>query len=356
MFLDAGVLETHDGSLVLSPFRPAEDLMLPPGAVPLEGDLAARWGWLKPNEEWRNLGVSARFDVTAPLAAAMWQATGGGPVDGVLAVDPVALRAILAAVGDVDVDGRTVGAGNVVDRILHQQYVDHAADPRQNSRREDLGSIAGAVMRALDTRTWKADRLGKELAGAARGRHLLAWSAQPAEQAGWTAAGIDGSLRADSVMVSVLNRAGNKLDQFLLVDADLELRRTGAVTEGELRLTLRNSTPAGEPPYVTGPSPGSGVDAGVYLGLVTVNLPGSAQNGRIDGRNDLAVAGADGPTRVISALWQASAGEEATIVVRFRLPYKGGSLRIEPTARVPGVAWSSAGRHWDDGSAKTVTW
>ncbi|HEX2117750.1 MAG TPA: DUF4012 domain-containing protein, partial [Acidimicrobiales bacterium] len=145
MFLSAGVLETGQGGLVLSPFRRTEELALPPGAVSLSGDLADRWGWLKPNEEWRNLGVSPRFDATAPLAAAMWEAGGGGPVDGVLAVDPLALRAILVAVGPVEVEGRTVGADDVVDRLLHEQYLQFADDPVQTARREELGLIAGAV-------------------------------------------------------------------------------------------------------------------------------------------------------------------------------------------------------------------
>ncbi|MDQ6797514.1 MAG: DUF4012 domain-containing protein, partial [Actinomycetota bacterium] len=93
MALSAGVLETDAGALTVTAFRPTPDLALPSGAVPLGGDLADRWGWLQPNQEWRNLGVSPRFDVTAPLAARMWEATGGGPVDGVLMLDVSALRA-----------------------------------------------------------------------------------------------------------------------------------------------------------------------------------------------------------------------------------------------------------------------
>jgi hypothetical protein len=354
MFLSAGVLETRDGSLVLEPFRSTAEMPLPAGAVPLDGDLAARWGWLKPNEEWRNLGLSPRFDVTAPLAAAMWQAAGGGPVDGVLAVDPVALQAILAAVGSVQVEGRPVGYDDVVDRILHEQYVEHAADPTQDARRDDLGLIAGAVMQAVDGRDWKADRLGRELADAARGRHLLAWSSRPAEQDGWVAAGIDGSLDQDSMMVGVINRGGNKLDRFLRVSADLTLRPVGEGSEGVLRLTLRNETPPGEPPYVAGPGPDTGVEPGVYLGLVAVSLPGNARGARMDGVDDLAVAGADGPTRVVAAPVSLVPGQEQVVVVRFALPRGEGPVRIEPSARVPAVEWTSGSQQWLDSSRHTI--
>lgn len=356
MFLSAGLLETGDGRLRLSPFQRTEDLALPPGAVPLEGDLAARWGWLKPNEEWRNLGVSPRFDATAPLAAAMWQAAGGDPVDGVLAVDAVGLRSILAAVGPVDVKGRTVGADDVVNLILHDQYVEFAADPLQEARREDLGVIAGAVMHAFENREWPVDLLGRELAGAARGRHILAWSVRPAEQAGWVAAGIDGSLGEDSVMVGVLNRGGNKLDPFLRVAADLALHPAGDATEGVLRLTLRNEVPDGEPPYVAESTPESGVSEGTYVGLLSVSLPGDARSSRIDGEDGLAVAGGDGPTRVVAAPIQLSRAEERTVVVRFELPRRKGALWIEPAARVPAIEWTSRGQRWEDGAGHALRW
>ena len=110
MFLSAGVMTTSEGTIDVGDLTSTTDLMLPPGAVPLSGDLADRWGWLHPTQEWRNLGVSPRFDVTGPLAARMWEARGGGAVDGVLALDVAALRATLAAIGPVDVNGRHVDA------------------------------------------------------------------------------------------------------------------------------------------------------------------------------------------------------------------------------------------------------
>jgi len=51
----------------------------------------------------------------------MWEATGGGRVDGVLAVDVAALRAVLVAVGSVTVEGRTVDSETVEEEVLHGQ-------------------------------------------------------------------------------------------------------------------------------------------------------------------------------------------------------------------------------------------
>ncbi len=59
------------GSVKTGPLRPAGELTLPGPGVTVEGDLGARWGWLQPGREWRNLATTPRFDVTAPLAARM---------------------------------------------------------------------------------------------------------------------------------------------------------------------------------------------------------------------------------------------------------------------------------------------
>jgi len=354
--LSAGVLETNGGVLAVTPFVATSDLGLPAGAVPLEGDLADRWGWLQPNQEWRNLGVSPRFDVTAPLAARMWEASGRGPVDGVLMVDVSALRAVLKAVGPVVTEGLTVDADTVEERVLHGQYVEHAADVDQGARREELGAIARAVVGALQDRGWDAAVLGQALANAARGRHILAWSSRPVEQQGWVAAGIDGSLRADSLLVGVLNRGGNKLDRFLGVNATLELGRHDGRTEGVLRLRLRNDVPLGEPTYVAGPNPDSGGGEGEYLGIVAVTLPGFARNGRIDGVPSLTVAGADGPNRVVGAAVSIPRGVERSLVLRFEVPDGRRELRVEPSARLPAIAWSSSGMRWGDDRSRAVRW
>ncbi len=356
MFLSAGVLRTEEGRISMSAFGPTEELLLPSGAVPLEGDLAARWDWLKPNQEWRNLGVSPRFDVTAPLAAKMWTAAGGAPVDGVLALDPVALQAILAAVGPVAVDGREVSADNVVDRILHDQYVEYAADPLAFERREQLGQIAQAVVQGLETRDWRPDTLGRELARAARGRHLLAWSSRPEEQDGWVAAGIDGALDVSSLLLAVLNRGGNKLDRFLEVGGDLRLERGPSITEGVLRVRLRNTVPLGEPAYVTGPEENSGVEEGDYVGLVALSMPQAAKNVRVEGVDRVAVSGTDGPTRVVASTIRLARGEEVTVIVRFSLPGGPGVLMVEPSARAPGIDWTANGQRFADGGRRAVAW
>jgi len=342
MFLSVGALQAGNGRLQLSAVRSVTQAPVPPGAVPLGGDLAARWGWLQPNVDWRNLMVSPRFDVAAPLAARMWAASGNGPVDGVLALDPVAMKGILAATGPVQVAGRTIGSDDVVDELLHEQYIRLPAGAQVSERREELGALASAALQALDGRNWSPERLVQGLSTAARGRHLLAWAARPSEEQAWTRAGVGGAMSGDSLLVAVLNRGGNKLDYRLSSQAKLTLR-PGRNTEGTLAITLANHADLGDPPYIIGPDPSTGLHPGDYLGFLAVTLPGQATQGRIDGSPPLAVAGPDGPTRVIGTEVLLPAGQSRTLVIHFLLPGRHGSLRLEPSARVPALrGWPRA--------------
>lgn len=356
MPLSVGELEVAEGRLRLGEMRPVTDLPVPDGAVLPTGDLAARWGWLSPGREWRNLLLSPRFDVSAPLAARMWEAVGGRPVDGVLLLDVPAMETVLSATGPIEVEGRRIDADNVVDELLIEQYLRLPTREERPERLEQLSTIAKVSMDAFDEGDWSASDLAGSLRDSARGRHVLAWSRIPAEQRAWRAAGVDGALGPDSLVVSVLNRGGNKLDRHLVVRADLRLRSTGSDAEGMLRLVLRNDAPVGAPYYIVGPHPDLPLPEGQYEGLVAVNLPGSATTGTIRDVAELAAAGPDGPTRVLATPVSIMRGEERTLLVPFTLAGGHGSLRVEPSARVPPIRWSSGARSWTDEEARTVRW
>ncbi|MDQ3574067.1 MAG: DUF4012 domain-containing protein, partial [Actinomycetota bacterium] len=300
MFLSVGELQTANGDFSLNEFRPTPDLLLAPQAAPPieDADLAARWGSFIPNQEWRNLGLTPRFPANAALAARMWTAAGGQPVDGVLAIDPITLQGLLRATGPVVAGDRTVTADSVGDLLLHDQYAGVTLAGGQAARREQMGVIAKRSLEALQQRDWDLGALASGLADAARGRHILAWSARPPEQQAWSAAKVDGTLGPSSMAVSVMNRGGNKLDRFLQVESNLRFERDGPSVSATLDVLLRNATPEGEVSYVAGPYPGLGVEYGDYTGLVSVNLPAQADGVTVEGRETYAAAGPDGPTKV----------------------------------------------------------
>ncbi len=259
-------------------------------------------GWLEPGQEWRKLGVSPRFDVTAPLAARMWTEATGRNVDGVLAVDVLALEAVLMATGPVVVEDQTIGADTVVQDLLHDQYVglDGQDEAAQAERRSRLGGVARVALEALERPELDGALLAEELASAAAGRQLLAWSSEREIQQGWEAMGVDGAVDAADLMVAVLNSGGNKLGPFLDVVSDITVEPGPDTTAVSVAVALENTVSADEPPYILGPTPPLQVAPGTYVGLVAATLPGAAGAGRFDGYDSLAVAGADGPSRVVA--------------------------------------------------------
>jgi len=356
MLLSVGELETGPDGLRLSAMRSVTDVPVPIGSVPLSGDLADRWGWLEPNVEWRNLMTSPRFDLAAPLAAQMWVAAGNRPVDGVMVLDPIALAGLLRGTGPVEVDGRRFDQDNIVEELLRNQYLRFPTDEEKPERREGLGRIAGAIFASLEAGRWSLPGLAGGLARAAGGRHVLMWAAAPSGQSAWQALGVDGALQPDSLMVSVLNRGGNKLDQFLRIQAEVSLARAENETAVTLTLNLENRVPLGEPLYIAGPHPQSGIGEGVYQGILTLNLPVGARYGRFDGVDQLAVQGGDGPATVLGFQLELPRGAQRTVVARFRLPRRAGRVRVEPSARVPPITWRSDGVKWRDTSARLLTW
>ena len=348
MWLSGGLLTTAAGRIDLGDVTPLYlDADPPDDAVEItDADLAGRWGWMNPQREWRSLMGSPRLAPSAELAVRMWEAAGREPVSGVLVVDPVALAAIVRATGEVAVGDRTVSADEVPALLLNEQYADFDTEGDQGARREALGAIASAAFEALDEGDWSPAVLLEELAAAVRGRHLLAWSTDPVEQAGWEAAGMDGALTPDSLMVSVVNRGGNKLDWFL--DVDVALTREG--DDVEVRVDLANRAVPGLPAYVAGPHPDLRGELGYgdYKGVVALTLPGDATGAAVDGSRTVSVRGADGPAQVLGLQVVVPAGEARSVSFRFRRTTPARPLRVEPSARFPTTTWTAGDRSWDD--------
>ena len=361
MWLSGGVLSTNGGRLDLGPVSPLYLQANPPtGAAPevTDRDLRDRWAadW-QPSGDWRALMTSPRMPAAAELGLRMWRAAGREPIDGVLVVDPVGLAAVVRATRPVELLSGSIAADDIVPLLANGQYQQFGADTNeQGDRREALGAIAGAAFHALDDGDWKPTVLAGELAKAVKGRHLLAWSATPLEERGWEAAGMAGDLQPDSVLVSALNRGGNKLDYFLPIDGRLTTSRVGADTQVTATLALRNTTPSGQPRYVAGPPVGQRWEPGRYVGVVAVDVPAAATAVRIDGVEHPVAQGPDGAAQVVATEVQLAAGETRQVVVTFRLPGRHGRLRIEPSARFPGITWHYGSQGWEDSEAHTANY
>ena len=363
--LSAALVEVNDGEIDVSEVSSVTDLPLPTIPVPLEADYAGRWGWLNPNEHWALLGATPRFDITASTAAAMWEAPGGGTSDGVMAVASVAISSVLKATGPVRIEGQAYGPNRLLDYLAHDQYLDLTDDIYENwrtfaiaqaERRDHLASVASQVISSITADDVDAFDMLIQLADAAQGRHLMFWSADNLQQNAWRAAGVSGELEVDSMLLSLLNRSATKADFYVTLGAEVSIEEVDDRTEVVVEVVVTNATPLGEPRYVAGPHPELDLDYGDYLGVLALNLPGWARNGRVDGDTNLAVAGGDGATRVVGSWVTVPRNETATRVFRFELPSAVRQLTVEPGARYPVSRWRYRGDRFDDSAPHVIAW
>jgi hypothetical protein len=363
MWLSVGMMDAAAGHFSVGDMISTSTFQVPQGQVAIDNaDLAARWGWTFPNVEWRNLAMSPDFPANAQLAARMWKAKTGQAVAGVIVIDAVALQSVLDVTGPVVLpDGTTITADNVIEQILLKQYLglDQTASTN-GQRREELSIIARAALDALNKGGWDASKLVQTMKGAAAGRHILAWSSDPVQEAGWTGAGVDGTVPKNGVMVSLLSQGGNKLDQFVSTSVHVTSKATTVGIDVTLTVDLANTTPTGLPKYVAGPTnspedPTLGAPEGVYAGILSVDVPGPAGGSKINnGAVPAIAAGADGNNRVIAGRFSIARGQKETFTVTFTLPRSGGTMIVEPSARIPSEQWTFGKSHWTDDSAHTI--
>jgi hypothetical protein len=349
MVLQVGILNADDGRVAVRGFRSTAELTLgTPVQVP--PDIDKLYGWLDPDTEWRNVGSSPNFPSVAPIYAAMAERNGLGRVEGVFQIDVPGLRSLLDVVGPVKVNGRVYDGRNVEKLVLHRLYESFGSE--QLERRHEFSELASEVFKALNVRRWRLDRLAGALRAAAAGRHLLAWSSRPADQAAWEALGIDGALQRDGFMVTVQNHAGNKLDWYVRPTVELRVEhRPGRLRRVHAEIRITNPTPDGQSAAVAGD--GTIVTRGDYRGFVVVYLPGWATNIEMKGGGIVSV-GPDGPMRVIGALVDIRRGTTATVDVSFSVPQSVDHVVLLPSARVRPVPVKAGGLVLDDAKRRVI--
>jgi hypothetical protein len=336
----------RDGRVDLGKFKDIVDVAESKGfarTVPAPPDYVARYGKFLANTTlWRNANMSPDVPTSAAVLAELADLSLKHRPDAVILLDVRAIAAVLGATGPATLpDGRTLSEDNAVDELLSRAYTG-VPDTRagQDERRRRLRAAADAVVGKLFGGEAPAVSLGLALGDAAAGRHVAVWSARPAEEAAFEAAGAAGQVRDDTTdlaMVTVHNLGGggaegNKLDYYARADLGIDVRvdRDHAVTRRTFR--LRNTAPAhGLPRYVAGVE-----RPGESRSLVSFALPAGAEVETFR-RNDSDLAPAtqrEGGHLVLDDSVALAPGTEATWTLVYRTPLRGHrySLRVVPQA------------------------
>jgi hypothetical protein len=256
-------LTAVDGAVDMTRFGRAselESLGTPGPDRTLSGpaDYLDRYEPFAPAETWRNVTMSPDFPSVGQVMAELYPQSSGQPVDGVIAVDPVGLAALMHFTGPVTVPGvdQPLTADTAADFLLRDQYL---AFGDNADRIDTLEALARATFEGLTTGNLPGPgTVADTLAPVVEAGHIHAYGADPAHQALFEDLGLDGALpdvRGDSLAVVANNAVGNKVDLFLDRDIDYSARwnpTTGALS-ATATVTLTNSAPReGLPAYVIG--------------------------------------------------------------------------------------------------------
>jgi hypothetical protein len=237
--------------------------------------------------ELADASSSPNFPTAGEELLRAYEAMGGGPADGVVSVDPLALRGFLGVTGGMTVPGYgRLTSDNVTTQIMGDAYVRW---PDQNVRRRHNQALLEAMLRRLfDGRLLTT---AKALGSEARGRHLQVYMRDGRLRQATAAAHLDGALAAaaqDYLAVYTKNEGDNRLD----VGQQRRIRqRVELLGDGSANVTRTTviSYPDGGP----GGTPPGSASAPSSSSVIAVYLPPAATGltVRVDGRPTRAVQG-----------------------------------------------------------------
>ena len=119
-----GILRFDNGTPTVDTLGKNTELDKPFTSIDLGPEYAATFGFTNPTTDFRNSNLSSHFPYTAQIWKSMWAQQSGMTVDGVIAIDPVALSYILGAIGPIAMaDGEVVtdGKRGRIDRVNRLQ-------------------------------------------------------------------------------------------------------------------------------------------------------------------------------------------------------------------------------------------
>ena len=247
-----------------------------------------RYARFDPAATWRNITMSPDLPSVATVARDLYPQSGGRPIDGVMAIDPMGLAALMRWTDPVEVAGLPypLDAENAAQFLLFDQYVEF---PDREDRVDVLETVARTTFERLTTGTLPSPRaVAEELDPMVDGGHIQ-FTTFDEETSLWLdsfgLAGRLGDAAGDALAVTTSNAGGSKIDLFLRRHLRYDAAwdpATGQVS-GTITLALTNESPAGGlPDYVIGNTVGlpTGTNRSYLSVYSTLDLAAARINGQ----------------------------------------------------------------------------
>jgi hypothetical protein len=244
-----------------------------PVDVPIPAGTQEAFGNLNPELLWQSVNATANFPWSAEAMSQMYHRATGLNIDGIIALDVPAMADILNVIGGINVPGIStqINSSNISQILMYQIY---ASNPNnQNPRKDILALVAKEIIQKLTTAS-NVDliRLGKALANAAAGNHLIIWSADSANEQEILRLNLGGypaELNPSRVFrVDLQNATATKLDYFIRITLQIsvditKLNNAIIVT----KVIIFNGAPkSSEATYQLGPDDINSFSPGQYVG------------------------------------------------------------------------------------------
>lgn len=305
MVLSYAVLHLDRGAISVGPPGRILDLNLAqPAPVVVPAGTQAIFGGLEPTQLWQSVNAPADFSWSARAMAAMYRQATGKTIDGVVGIDVPALADLLSVTGPVSVSGvgEPVTAADASDLLLHVLY-EQEPQGDQVARHEEIGAVAAAAARRIESGTIDTLSLARAVGQAAGGRHLQVWSSDPNVEASIATNGVSGNpaaTQADRTFtMAVENATATKLDYYVkdsdVIDVTIDAKGNAVV---DSRVIVKNTAPVGQaasyqlgPDHINSFSPGNYVTRIYWWGPAgSTQVASVAESGLRLNQGPLAVA------------------------------------------------------------------
>lgn len=323
-----GVLNARDGALELENVLPGGDIFK---SAFKELDVPE---WFRSSYErqgalvqWQQANTSPNYPVVSDLLLKMFEKSTGRRLDGVLAMDPLALAEMMKGIGPIEIENpaTVVNASNVADLLLRESYVDLTGGGQDKVVKE----VVDGFWERVSEGQLELKPFVEGLATGLRNQHVKLYSREARDQRLLTELDLDGNYDTfgpHAQMAFNNNYSTNKVDYYLHreVDTEVELQSDGTA-EVTTTLRLDNRAPDGPPSVLLG----QGTELAPGVNRMTINLlmpPGSqVQSFSLDGQERAPFTYMDDESPVLWDVVTVDPGSQKTVTVEYSLP---GAVQI----------------------------
>jgi hypothetical protein len=325
-----GILEARNGRVKLTKVEGVGELVQ---RGPVRASDAPLWyrnlyGPLAATRQWQQANLSPNFPVTADVWLQMYEDVTDQRLDGVVAMDPIALAELTRATGPIKARGLDVEVGpdNAASVVLYDSYTHFTNAEEQNSYLERL---IGAFWTKLGRGDVETPAFVSALGTAVRGQHFKVYAPAPADERALQridAAGDYDEFDPNVQLVYNNNVAASKVDYFLKrrIETDIQLAENGGAQITTTAILTNESPP--EPPALMSPSTKGIRRPGLNATYLHFMLPQGATptdfrvKFEIDGKRRQPLTGREEAHPVVWDYIPIPPGESRKVSVTYRLP------------------------------------